>query len=352
MHTALASAARDLSAGPAHFPGLPPGRRIYPLSAHYRRRFGGKVYKVSVSTAQTCPNREGLRGMRVCSFCDEWGSAAYPERREYPLGEQVRVNSARIRERYRAERFLVYFQAYTNTFARVSRLEALFESALALPGVVGIVVGTRPDCLPPGMIRRLAAWARRTYVSVELGIQTLDDAQLRWLSRGHDRACSLAALEALRAHADLEVCAHLMFGLPGETDAQLRDTARTLGTAGLHGVKLHNLHVLRGTPLAALYRAGRFEPVTLAEYADKVATFLEYLPPSIAVHRLSAVASRWEDALAPAWVRHKLAPAQAILDNLERRNTWQGRCCGPSPVPPQGIPATGHPAAHPEPSAA
>jgi hypothetical protein len=285
--------------------------------------------------------------MRVCTFCDEWGSAAYPERRDHPLREQVRVGAERIGKRYGAARFLVYFQAYTNTFQRISRLEALYEEALTLPQVAGIVVGTRPDCLPPVMIRQLAALARTTYVSVELGLQTLDDAQLRWLSRGHDRKCSLAAVEALRQHAEVEVCAHLMFGLPGETDDQLRDTARTLAAAGLHGVKLHNLHVLRGTPLEELYRAGSFEPVTLSEYADKVATFLEHLPPSIAVHRLSAVASRWEDALAPAWVRHKLAPAQAILDNLARRNTWQGRCLAQPSAPPAGVPV-----AQPEPSAA
>jgi uncharacterized protein len=307
------------------FPGLPPGRRIQPLSEHYRRRFGHKVYKVSVSTAQTCPNREGLRGMSVCTFCDEWGSAAYPERRHQPLAGQIQANAARIRARYKAGHFLVYFQAYTHTFDRASRLEALYEEALAVPNVEGIVIGTRPDCLPSGMIRRLAAWARRTYVSVELGVQTLDDAQLRWLSRGHDAASTRDALARLRAFPEIEVCAHLMFGLPGETDGQLRDTATELGQLGVHAVKLHNLHVLKGTPLERLWRAGRFEPATLSEYAGKAAIFLEHLPPHVVVHRLSAVASRWDEVAAPGWVRHKLAPAQAILDTLKERNTWQGR---------------------------
>lgn len=320
----LAAIGQEARRAPA-FPGLPPGRRVQPLSEHYRRRFGTKVYKVSVSTAHTCPNREGYRGMRVCTFCDEWGSAAYPERRELSLAEQVRENAARIAARYGTSRFLVYFQAYTHTLDRISRLEALYDEALAQPGVVGIVVGTRPDCLPPGAIRRLADLARRTYVAVELGVQTLDDGQLGWLSRGHDAACSLKALEALRAHPEIETCAHLMFGLPGETDDHLRAAARTLAESGVHGVKLHNLHVLRGTPLERLYMSGRFEPVTLAEYADKVAVFLERLPARIVVHRLSAVASRWEDAVAPHWVRGKLAPAQAILDNLVQRGTWQGR---------------------------
>jgi len=307
------------------FPGLPEGRRIQPLSEHYRKRFGHKVYKVSVSTAQTCPNREGLRGMSVCSFCDEWGSAAYPERRHEPLTRQVEANAARIRRRYKAGHFLVYFQAYTHTFDRVSRLEALYEEALAVPDVEGIVIGTRPDCLPTGMIRRLAAWGRRTYVSVEVGVQSLDDAQLRWLSRGHDAASSREALARLRAFPEIEVCAHLMFGLPGETDRQLRETAAALGQLGVHAVKLHNLHVLKGTPLETLWRQGRFEPPTLAEYAAKVAVFLEYLPPRVVIHRLNAVASRWDEVAAPAWARHKLAPAQAILDTLAERNTWQGR---------------------------
>ena len=304
---------------------LPAGLRYQPLSLHYGRRFGCKVYKVGVSTATTCPNREGLKGMRTCIFCDEWGSAAYPEQRGEDLAAQIRANGARIRQRYGAHKLLVYFQAYTNTFERLSRLEALFQEALAQPDVVGLVIGTRPDCLSRGLLKRLDALARATYVSVELGVQTLDDGQLAWLERGHDRACSLAALRALAEHPAIESCAHLMFGQPGETDRQLRETAAVLGTLGVTGVKLHNLHVLRGTPLAAAYRTGRFEPVTLAEYARKVALFLEHLPPCVVVHRLSAVASRWEEALAPAWVREKLRPAQAIQDHMARVDTWQGK---------------------------
>ncbi len=306
-------------------PEFPHGLRYFPVSEHYRRRFGRRVYKLSVSTAQTCPNREAIRGMEVCIFCDQWGSAAYAELAGRPLKDQVRATATRLRERYKAERFLVYFQAYTNTFERISRLEALLEEALREKDVVGVVLGTRPDCLPRRMLKLLAEFARSHYLSVELGLQTLDDVQLRFLSRGHDRARSLKALEDLRAFPAIDVCAHLIFGLPGESDDQLRRTAETLSACGVQGVKLHNLHVLKDTPLARLYGAGRFEPVSLAEYARKVAAFLEHLAPGVAVHRLSAVASRWEEVVAPAWVKEKMGPTQFIRDYLERVDSWQGK---------------------------
>lgn len=305
--------------------------RYHPLSRHYRRRFGCKVYKVAVSVAQSCPNREGLRGMTVCAFCDAWGSAAYEETAGLPLREQIRVNGRRVRERYKAGKLLVYFQAYTNTFARVTQLERWYKEALEEPGIAGIVVGTRPDCLPPRMIRMLAELARETYVSVELGLQTLDDRQLSFLSRGHDSACSLAALNALASYPDIEVCAHLMFGLPGEDEEQMRDTARVLSGFALQGVKLHNLHVLKNTPLERLYREDRFRPIGLGEYAGRVRVFLEHLSPRVAVHRLHAVASRWDDVVAPAWVREKLRPARVILQELERADSWQGKYWLPGP---------------------
>ena len=300
-------------------------QRYHPLSKHYRRRFGCKVYKVSVSVAQTCPNRTGRGGMRVCTFCDEWGSAAYEDTAGQPLREQIRRNGARIRERYGADKLLVYFQAYTNTFERMTQLQAWYEAALAEPDVAGIVIGTRPDCLPERVLRLLSRMARETYVGLELGVQTLDDAQLAFLSRGHDAACSLRALERLQAFPELEVCVHLMFGLPGETDAQVARTARVLSQLGVHGVKLHNLHVLQGTPLERLHREGRFTPIDLPAYADRVRVFLEHLAPEVVVHRLNAVASRWDEVVAPDWARHKLGPTQAILALLEREDSWQGK---------------------------
>ena len=304
---------------------LPPKERYYPVSAYYKRRFGCRVYKVSVSVAETCPNRAGINGAGVCVFCDEWGSAAYHRTAHLGLSEQFQKNSEQIRTHYKPDQFLVYFQAYTNTFARIGQLESQFEEALAQRDVIGLVVGTRPDCLPGGMMALLSRIAKRSYLSVELGLQTLDEEQLRFLSRGHDVACSLAALEKLSAYPDIDVCVHLMFGLPGETDEQLRATAHHLSIRGVHGVKLHNLHVLRDTPLADMYTRGEFSPVTQEDYARKVGVFLENLSPNVVVHRLNAVANRWDDIVAPDWARSKMGTTQMIRDYLKKIDTWQGK---------------------------
>ena len=316
--------------------GNPLPRRYFPLSDHYRNRFGCKVYKVSVSTAWSCPNREGLGGRAVCIFCDEWGSAAYHETADLGLEDQIRINGGRVMARYGAEKLLVYFQAYTNTFGSIRELERRFRLALEQPHVAGLVIGTRPDCLPEAMLNLLGELAEERYLSVELGAQTFDDNQLRYLSRGHDHQSTLRAVERLAAFPAIETCLHLMFGIPGETPGQLAETAGQIGSLGVHGVKLHNLHVLKGTPLAAQFGQGTFTPVTLEAYAERVIFFLERLSPGVVVHRLNAVASRWEDVVAPEWAREKMGPTQYILDQMAARPTWQGRLEAPGqgePIP-------------------
>jgi hypothetical protein len=179
--------------------------------------------------------------------------------------------------------------------------------------------------LPERVLRKFAEIAQKYYLSVELGVQTFDDEQLLFLSRGHDSASSLKAIRKLKTVSGVNLCVHLMFGLPGETDQQIRETAEILSAHGVDGVKLHNLHVLRNTPLEKLYRESRFVPLELEEYTRKVSIFLENLSPEIAVHRLAAVASRWDELIAPAWTREKMRPTQFIDDYLATKNTWQGR---------------------------
>ncbi len=301
------------------------GKRYRPLSQHYKECFGEKVYKVSVSVADSCPNREGHNGMSVCIFCDEWGSAAYHQFREYPILKQIQINREAIRKRYKANKFLIYFQAYTNTFGRFKDLETLYQAALEEEDVVGLVVGTRPDCLPKRILQIFKNLSRNNYLSVELGVQTFDDDQLDFLSRGHDSATSIKAIQKLKSLSSVNICVHLMFGLPDETDAQISETAQLLSELDVDGVKLHNLHVLRNTTLEKLFNESKFSPIELEEYSRKVAIFLENLSPKIAVHRLSAVASRWDQLVAPAWTREKMRPTQFIDDYLAANETWQGR---------------------------
>ena len=297
----------------------------YPISQRYQEIFAERVYKISVSIADTCPNRREGGDQKVCIFCDEWGSAAYHKQADQSLDQQILIHREAIRKRYKVNQFLVYFQAYTNTFGQQQRFLSMYQQALQYDDVVGLVIGTRPDCLPKRMLKALDQLSQKKYVSVELGLQTLNDQQLIFLSRHHDRHCSLEAIEKLKALSNVDISVHLMFGIPEETEEQLIETAQLLSELGVHSVKLHNLHVLANTPLATLYSQGNFVPIELEEYSQKVALFLQHLSPKIAVHRLVAVASRWNELIAPVWTKEKMRPTQFIEDYMNSHQMWQGQ---------------------------
>ncbi|MCM2281960.1 MAG: TIGR01212 family radical SAM protein [Bdellovibrionaceae bacterium] len=301
------------------------GKPYYPISQVYRQRFGAKVIKVPVSIADTCPNRMGIRGMQTCIFCDEWGSFAYPENQDNDLREQILKHREKVAKRFNANRFLVYFQAYTTTFTQLGKLKSGFETALSFDDVVGLVVGTRPDCLSAALLDLWRQTAERTFLGVEFGVQSFDDDQLLWMRRGHTARQSIQALERVAKEApNVDLGLHLIFGWPTENDKQIVETAKLCNSLPITNVKLHNLHVLAKTPLEELYRKGEFEPIHLDQYAHRVALFLEHLSPKIAVHRLAALSSRWEELIAPDWVRHKMKSYQAILDHIHDRGSHQG----------------------------
>ena len=297
----------------------------FPISEFYKQRFGEKVYKIPVSTASSCPNREGLRGMKTCNFCDVWGSAAYPEIRHQELQRQIEATRVAIRKRTRANRFLVYFQAYTNTFQKSQILREQFEAARALPDIAGFVVGTRPDCLSEAALELWNEFARDYFVAVELGVQSFDENQLLWMRRGHTSQKSIEACHRLhRQCPDVNLGIHLIFGLPGETDQDVIQSARQTNELPIHNVKLHHLHVLHQTPLEDEYKRGLFTPLDLERYAHRVVLFLQHLRPDIAIHRLSALSRRPEELVAPEWTAKKMAIYQTILDLMKARGAYQG----------------------------
>lgn len=298
--------------------------RYFPISRFYKNRFGEKVYKVSVSIAETCPNRQANSRMPLCIFCDEWGSAAYHLERDKSLREQIIINREKISKRYRAKKFLIYFQSYTNTFDRVSDLEQRFNIALAEENIEGIVLGTRPDCLPSRILPLLKKTHESHYLMIELGLQSFFDHHLTFLQRGHDVQCGYDAIKKLHEQTGVDIGIHLMFGLPDETDEEIIQTAKILNKLPISNVKLHNLHVLSNTPLADMYQQGKFKAVELQEYIDKVILFLQYLSPEIAVQRLAAVASRWDELIAPQWTKEKMRPTQMIEDQLLQQQIYQG----------------------------
>lgn len=296
-----------------------------PISQFYLKRFGEKVRKISVSVAQTCPNREGLNGMQTCNFCDVWGSAAYPEKRELTLADQIRSTRELMREKYGAKKFLVYFQAYTNTFAKTALLRAQFETAFSFTDVVGAVVGTRPDCISQAVLDLWREYHEKKFVSVELGVQTFDDDDLIWMRRGHTADRSRRAIEQIKKVAGVDLGIHLMFGLPHETDESLRATAEECNRLPIDNVKLHNLHVLQNTPLEEDYRAGKFAPIEKEEYFRRCTVFLQHLDPRIAVHRLAALSSRPKELVAPGWTALKMKTYQDHLHFMQKMGSYQGQ---------------------------
>jgi radical SAM protein (TIGR01212 family) len=302
--------------------GLP----YYPISQFYKTKFGEKVYKIPVSTATTCPNREGLNGMKTCNFCDVWGSAAYPEIRENSLREQILETRERMRQMYKAHKFLVYFQAYTYTFAKVARLREQFDLLKEFDDVVGVVVGTRPDCLSDALFDLWNEMAEKMFLSVEIGVQSFNEEQLLWMRRGHTAEKSIKALHRIREKCPrADVGIHLMFGQPGETDEQIVETARLVNGLPINNVKLHNLHVLKNTPLEEDYLAGRFAPIDKMTYLQRCTLFLTHLSPRIAVHRLSALSNRPEELVAPDWTARKMETYQHMLDYMNERRAQQGQ---------------------------
>jgi hypothetical protein len=299
----------------------------FPISQFYRQIFNGvKVYKISVAVADTCPNREGIRGMQTCRFCDQWGSAAYGDHLKMPLKEQIERVRKTLIEKRGAEKFLVYFQAYTTTFTRVKKLREEMEFALTYPDVVGLVVGTRPDCLSDSLIDAFNEMSERTFMAVEMGVQSFDNKQLEWMYRGHSAEDSLRGLKRLRDKCPkVNLGMHLMFGLPGETDQDVIDAALKVNEVGVQNVKLHHLHVLKNTPLEDDYNKGEFIPVEREVYFHRTTLFLQHLRKDIAVHRLAAFSPRWDELVAPAWTSHKMKSYSDMLEFMHERGAYQGQ---------------------------
>jgi radical SAM protein (TIGR01212 family) len=297
----------------------------YAAYGHFLRgKFGGRVQKVSVDARFTCPNVDGTVATGGCTFCDNRSFS--PSRRlpRYAIADQIDEGIRQLRRRYQNIRgFLAYFQPATGTYAPPERLRAVYEEALAHPQVVGLAIGTRPDCVPDDVLELLSEIAGRTYLSVEYGLQTIHDRTLDWMNRGHHYDAFLDAMKRSRGRG-FEICAHVMLGLPGETRADMLDTAREVARLGLDGVKLHNLYAVRNTPLADQVARGEVALMDRETYLSVLVDFLELLSPGTLVERISGDAPP-DYFVGPAWCLDKAAVRLAFEAELARRDTWQGK---------------------------
>jgi radical SAM protein (TIGR01212 family) len=300
--------------------------RVTTFGQDLLRRRGERVHKLAINAGFTCPNRDGSKGVGGCTFCNN-ASFSPAARRAPSVAEQIDAGRRVLARRTGARRFIAYFQAYTNTYADVAELTALYQQALAEPDVLGIAVGTRPDCVPPPVLDLLQRIQARGYeVWLELGLQSAFDETLARVNRGHGLAEYVGAVRAARRRG-IPVCTHLIAGLPGETRAHVLASLARVLELGTDGLKLHPLHVVKGTALANAWRRGEYPPLRLDEYLHIAADVVERTPPPVTFHRLTGTAAP-NLLLAPDWCATKWQVLNGIERELARRGTRQGTHSG------------------------
>ena len=301
------------------------GKRYYTYDAWLKSTFGGKCAKIPLDAGFTCPNMDGRCGVGGCIYCSGRGSGDFAESPVVPLREQYDRQRAFLSKKWPVERCIPYFQARTNTYAPAELLRPLYEEALTWPAVVGMSIATRADCLPEETVSLLRELSERTVLTVELGLQTAHDRTAALIRRGHTYADFLEGYYRLRRGAPRTlVCVHLIFGLPGETEEDMLETVRRVAGLKPDQVKIHLLHVLRGTALGEMYGAGKYTPMERDGYVAAVVKALELLPPETVVARVTGDGAA-EELLAPLWSRRKREVLNAIDKALLARETWQGR---------------------------
>jgi hypothetical protein len=298
-------------------------KRFHTWNYEMRKVFGTKVFKVMLDAGFTCPNRDGTIAIGGCTFCSARGSGDFAGSRRDDLVTQFNQVKERQHQKWPDAKYIGYFQAYTNTYAPVEVLREYYEVILAQPGVVGLSIATRPDCLPDDVVEYLAELNARTYLWIELGLQTIHEETSRLINRAHDTACYLEAVDKLRRHG-IRVCSHIIFGLPGETREMMLETARAVARMDVQGIKIHLLHLMKKTPMVKQWEAGLVKFLEKDEYVRLVVDTLEMLPPEMVVHRVTGDAPR-ELLIGPMWSLKKWEVLNAIDAELKRRNSWQGK---------------------------
>jgi radical SAM protein (TIGR01212 family) len=303
-------------------------KRYFDLKSYWRNRFGCRVHKLPIDAGFDCPNRDGRVAAGGCIYCDGRGSMLRQAGDLPSVGEQIRRGKAFYSRNGKAEKFIVYFQTFTNTYASLEKLQDPYDKALAEEDVIGLAIGTRPDCVPDETLALIRSYAKRCDVWLELGLQSIHDRTLIAINRGHDAAAFLDAVRRTGG-SPVQICTHIIVGLPGESHEDMMETARVIAGLPIQGIKIHSLLALRGTILGQRYERGELSLMSREEYVATVCDILEILPPEMVIQRLTADGYR-EIFLGPEWARNKLAVLNAIDRELEARASWQGKKYGGS----------------------
>ena len=299
------------------------GKRYYSFNSYLKQTFGEKVYKISLNGGFTCPNRDGTLGTRGCIFCSEGGSGDFAPDAALPIGEQIEEGIRMIRQKTDASKYIAYFQAFTNTYAPYEKLHSLFYDAILRQEIVGLAVGTRPDCLPPDVLELLDELNQIKPVFVELGLQTIHEKTAQFIRRGYPLSCFEQAVKALH-DLGINVVVHLILGLPGETEEMMLVSVRYLNQLPVNGVKFSLLHVLKHTDLGALYEKHPFPVYELDDYVDFVIRCIEELREDIVIHRLTGDGPK-DLLIAPRWTLNKRKVLNEISRRMKETNSRQGK---------------------------
>ncbi len=298
-------------------------RRYYKFSQYLRKRFGCRVHKVSIDAGFSCPNKDGKLSKDGCIYCDNRAFSFNTRLSSRPIESQIEEGINWGRRRYGAEKFIVYFQAFTNTYASMDVLRQKYNIVRKFKDIVGICIGTRPDCVNEEILDLIQSYSSDYEVWLEYGLQSIHEKSLKFINRRHFYEDFLQAVELTKGR-NIKICAHVIIGLPGETKEDILATAKELGRLRLDGLKIHPLHIIKGTKLEELFRKGLYRPLELDEYVNLAVEFLEYLSPQTVIQRLSADCPP-ELLVAPLWIGEKNKVFKKIEDTLLKENRFQGR---------------------------
>lgn len=301
-------------------------KRYNDFPTHLKKAFGCRVQKITVDAGFSCPNRDGRISTGGCIYCNPSGSGTGAYSKGISITDQLTLGKTVLSKKYKAKKFIAYFQSFTNTYAPFEQLKAAYEEALAVEDIVGLSIGTRPDCVNTPILNLLETYARHHLIWIEYGLQSAHDSTLDRINRGHDFRSFENAVKATQGRM-IKICAHVILGLPNETRAQMNETAEILSTMGIDGIKIHLLYVIRGTKLDELYQKGLYKCLEQNEYADLVCDFLERLPKDVVIQRLTGDPHKHE-LVAPDWSLKKNETLMLIHDSMVNRNTWQGKRAG------------------------
>ena len=313
--------------------------RYYKFSEYLRKYFGVRVHKVTIDAGFSCPNKDGTKSSQGCIYCDNRGFS-YPVRNTHqrqgssngarilpkPIESQIKQGIEFARRRFKAEKFIAYFQAYTNTYAGIDVLKQTYDNVRKFDDIVAISIGTRPDCVDEDILDLIQTYTRDYEVWIEYGLQSIHNKTLKLINRGHLYEDFLKAIEMTKKRQHIKICSHVIIGLPDEAKEDMLKTAKALGELKIDGVKIHPLHVIKGTKLEELYKEGSYKPLRLDEYVHLAVEFLEFLSPDTVIQRITADCPR-EFLVVPEWILDKSRVLQEIEKRLLKEERFQGRLC-------------------------